>query len=121
MKVCTDVCRFTPQLSRTSDYPFVKYNVQATVHEYSFEEYVNLLAGEQCNFKQTSYAYKSYHQDDAWSKEETDRLFQLVKEYDGRFYIIADRYDFPGRPRSMEVRLSNYLFNVLLNLGNTRI
>lgn len=43
--------------------------------------------------------------DKEWTKEETDYLFELVKEYDLRWQVIADRYDYVGgRPRSMEVR-----------------
>lgn len=43
--------------------------------------------------------------DKEWSKPETDYLFQLVREYDGRFYVVGDRYDFPNGPtRSLEVR-----------------
>jgi len=42
--------------------------------------------------------------DPEWTKEETDYLFNLIREYDSRFYIVNDRYDFPGGPpRSMEV------------------
>ena len=42
--------------------------------------------------------------DPEWTKEETDYLFNLVREYDSRFYIVADRYEFAtGPPRSMEV------------------
>ncbi len=42
--------------------------------------------------------------DAEWTKEETDYLFNLVREYDSRFYIVADRYEFhTGPPRSMEV------------------
>lgn len=44
--------------------------------------------------------------DKEWTKEETDYLFEFVKEYDLRWPVIADRYDFKdGKPRSMEVRL----------------
>jgi len=39
-----------------------------------------------------------------WTKEETDYLFNLIREYDSRFTIVNDRYDFPGGPpREMEV------------------
>jgi hypothetical protein len=39
-----------------------------------------------------------------WNKEETDYLFDLVREYDSRWYIVHDRYDYPyGVPRTMEV------------------
>ena len=42
--------------------------------------------------------------DPEWTKEETDYLFNLVREYDSRFYIVTDRYEFAtGPPRSMEV------------------
>jgi DNA methyltransferase 1-associated protein 1 len=42
--------------------------------------------------------------DPEWTKEETDYLFNLIREYDSRFYIVKDRYDFPEGPkRSMEV------------------
>lgn len=42
--------------------------------------------------------------DHEWTKEETDYLFDVVREYDARWYIITDRYDYPGgQPRTMEV------------------
>lgn len=51
---------------------------------------------------------KSKDQD--WTKEETDYLFDLVREYDSRFYVVSDRYDFPnGTQRSLEVRLVDIL------------
>ena len=49
--------------------------------------------------------------DPEWTKEETDYLFNLIREYDSRFYIVNDRYDFPGGPpRSMEVSYYNKLW-----------
>jgi len=46
--------------------------------------------------------------DQEWTKEETDYLFNLIREYDSRFYIVNDRYEFPGGPpRSMEVSYNN--------------
>ena len=43
--------------------------------------------------------------DKDWTKEETDYLFDLVKEYDLRWHVISDRYDYVGgKRRSMEVR-----------------
>lgn len=42
--------------------------------------------------------------DKDWTKEETDYLFDLVRRYDQRFYIVADRYEYPGGgARTMEV------------------
>lgn len=44
--------------------------------------------------------------DSNWTKEETNYLFKLVNEWDSRWYLIADRYDYPGgKERSMEVTL----------------
>ncbi|BFZ59844.1 swr complex subunit [Saitoella coloradoensis] len=50
----------------------------------------------------TDMEYNSELQDGDWSREETDYLFSLCKEYDLRFVVIADRYDFQGKQRSME-------------------
>ena len=42
--------------------------------------------------------------DNEWTKEETDYLFSLVHEYDLRWYVIHDRYDYPHGPvRAIEV------------------
>ena len=44
--------------------------------------------------------------DPGWSKEETDYLFRMIEEYDSRFFVVRDRYEFPGGvPRSLEVRM----------------
>lgn len=48
--------------------------------------------------------------DEEWTQEETDYLFSLVKEYDMRFYIVADRYEYPKEPcRSLEVIVYTFL------------
>ena len=44
-----------------------------------------------------------FHAEDDWTREETDYLFELCKTYDLRFLIIADRYDYDGKSRSIEV------------------
>ena len=41
--------------------------------------------------------------DNNWSREETDYLLHLCKEFDLRFPIIKDRYDFINTNRTMEV------------------
>lgn len=42
--------------------------------------------------------------DSEWTKEETDYLFKVVQEYDSRWFVVYDRYEFPGGPtRSLEV------------------
>lgn len=41
--------------------------------------------------------------DQEWTKEETDYLFKLVREFDGRFYVVHDRYEYPhSDPRTPE-------------------
>ncbi|KAJ7904687.1 hypothetical protein B0H14DRAFT_3079504 [Mycena olivaceomarginata] len=68
-----------------AEYPFAKYNVQRPTHTYSQDEYTRHL------------------EDPEWSKEETDYLMDIVTEYDTRWYVVYDRYDYPGGvPRSME-------------------
>ncbi|KAF4619755.1 hypothetical protein D9613_005251 [Agrocybe pediades] len=75
----------------TSDYPFAKYNIQSTSYTYSQDEYTRFL------------------EDKEWTKDETDYLFNIVKEYDTRWYIIHDRYEYPGGPsRSMEDMKDRY-------------
>ncbi|KAL9712892.1 swr complex subunit [Leucoagaricus gongylophorus] len=61
-----------------ADYSFAQYNVQTADYTYSQDEYVRLL------------------EDIEWTKEETDYLFKLVRDFDLRWYIIHDRYDYPG-------------------------
>ncbi|XP_022757778.1 SWR1-complex protein 4-like isoform X2 [Durio zibethinus] len=55
------------------DYSFAKYNKSVEVIRYTDEE------------------YEKYLSDPAWTKEETDRLFDLCEQFDLRFIIIADR------------------------------
>ncbi|KAL3481643.1 hypothetical protein BJX99DRAFT_243631 [Aspergillus californicus] len=63
------------------EYPFAKYNIKARVPtRYTPDEYDRLLV------------------DDDWSREETDYLMDLVEEYDIRWVLIADRYDFQPQP-----------------------
>lgn len=75
--------------SDADEYPFAKFNDNPVVsYDYSMDEYTRML------------------EDADWTKEETDYLFSMAKEYDVRFYVIADRYDFPGgKPRTIQVRI----------------
>ncbi|KAJ7507986.1 hypothetical protein B0H11DRAFT_1969582 [Mycena galericulata] len=67
------------------EYPFAKYNVQPASYTYSQDEYTRYL------------------EDPEWTKEETDYLMNTVREYDTRWYVIQDRYEYPGgKERSME-------------------
>ncbi|PPR04040.1 hypothetical protein CVT24_010615 [Panaeolus cyanescens] len=69
----------------SNEYKFAKYNIPPPAWNYTEDEYTRWL------------------NDDNWSKEETDYLFKLVMEYDSRWYIVHDRYEYPGgSERSME-------------------
>jgi DNA methyltransferase 1-associated protein 1 len=62
---------------KEQEYAFAKYNIKARVpRRYTDEEYNRHLNS------------------DDWSREETDYLMNLVTEYDLRWVIIADRYDY---------------------------
>ncbi|KAF7291056.1 Myb-like domain-containing protein [Mycena chlorophos] len=81
----TDALQLNHWVKATSDpnaeYTFAKYNVQRPSFAYTDEEYTTLL------------------QDDAWTREETDYLMKLVQEYDTRWYVVHDRYEYP-RPEA---------------------
>ncbi|KAJ7016793.1 hypothetical protein C8F04DRAFT_1340561 [Mycena alexandri] len=59
-----------------AEYPFAKYNVQRPTFTYTQEEYTLWL------------------HDNEWTKEETDYLMAIVQEYDTRWYVIQDRYEY---------------------------
>ncbi|KAJ5281579.1 hypothetical protein N7478_006951 [Penicillium angulare] len=62
------------------EYNFAKYNIKARVpRSYSEEEYTRHI------------------QNNDWTREETDYLMDLAHEYDLRWVIIADRYDYQPR------------------------
>ena len=49
---------------------------------------------------------RARHADSKWTREETDRLFALCKQFDLRFPVIADRIE---PPRSIEVRARSFV------------
>ena len=62
------------------EYAFAKYNVKAQLpRRYTDDEYNRHLRNNE------------------WSREETDYLMDLVTEYDLRWVIIADRYEYQPR------------------------
>lgn len=82
-------------------YKFAKFNVQLDIPTYTDGEYEVL-------------------RDDDWSREETDYLFELCRDFDLRFPIIWDRYEFPGgKARSVEDLKSRY-YAVCRNLMELR-
>ncbi|XP_024379612.1 SWR1-complex protein 4 isoform X2 [Physcomitrium patens] len=65
----------------SGDYAFAKYNKGVDGVRYTDEEYNQLLV------------------DPNWSREETDRLFDMCEQFDLRFIVIADRFT---PPRTVE-------------------
>lgn len=57
-------------------YPFTKFNIKIEGPSYTEEQ------------------YETHLKSDKWSKEETEYLVNLTKEYDLRWVVIADRYDY---------------------------
>lgn len=58
-------------------YPFAKYNIKPKI-----------------TARYTDEQYDAHLQNQAWSREETDYLMDLVEELDYRWILIADRYDY---------------------------
>jgi DNA methyltransferase 1-associated protein 1 len=64
------------------DSTFAKYNVQVNIPKYNDEQYASELKSE------------------SWSKDETDYLMSVVQEYDLRWPVVWDRYDYePPMPQ----------------------
>lgn len=63
-----------PYIENNGDY--VKYRIDVDIPTFSDEE------------------YDAYLRSDDWSREETDYLFQVIKDYSYRWAVIWDRYDY---------------------------
>ena len=52
----------------------------------------------------TDSEYAQHLRDDAWSRQETDALFDLCRRFDCRFIVVQDRWDRQrfSAPRSVE-------------------
>ncbi len=60
----------------------------------------------------SQYEYDQHLVDNSWTPHETSYLFELLKQYDLRFVVAADRYEYmgprgegPASKRSVEVGL----------------
>ncbi|NWX39387.1 DMAP1 protein, partial [Steatornis caripensis] len=64
--------------------------------------------------------YQMYLHDDAWTKAETDHLFDLARRFDLRFVVIHDRYDHQQfKKRSVEDLKERY-YHICAKLANIR-
>ncbi|KAI9030429.1 hypothetical protein DFJ74DRAFT_470315 [Hyaloraphidium curvatum] len=85
------------------DYPFVKFNVVLDVPEYTADEYERHLRF-----------------DAHWGKGETDYLFEMCRQYDCRFPVIADLYEYGDSKRSIEDLKERY-YKICKKIFETRI
>ncbi|KAJ9150030.1 SWR1-complex protein 4 [Coniochaeta hoffmannii] len=70
---------------KPEDSTFAKFNVQVAVPQYSEDQYNSILVN------------------DDWTKDETDYLLQMVKDFDLRWPVIWDRYEYvPRGPQTGE-------------------
>lgn len=65
------------------EYPFAKFNIKPQLPK-----------------RYTDEQYNRHLKSDDWTREETDYLMDLVEEYDLRWVVIADRYDY--QPKTSE-------------------
>ncbi|KAI4197303.1 MAG: hypothetical protein LQ348_002178 [Seirophora lacunosa] len=63
-----------------SDYPYAKFNIRVDRPDYNEEQYNTKLKSPD------------------WTKDETDYLMDLAYEFDLRWAVIADRYDYTPTP-----------------------
>ncbi|KAI9664783.1 MAG: swr complex subunit [Bathelium mastoideum] len=68
------------EIQPETQYRFAKYDKHVTTPEYDQAQYDAHLANS------------------GWSKNETDYLINLYKEYSGRWAVIADRYEYTPHP-----------------------
>ncbi|CCM01759.1 uncharacterized protein FIBRA_03825 [Fibroporia radiculosa] len=85
-----------------AEYGFSKYNVQPVSFVYSQDDYARFL------------------EDNEWTKEETDYLFDLVREYDLRWYIVHDRYGYADGPERTLEDLKDRYYTVCRRLVKNR-
>ncbi|KAJ3533912.1 hypothetical protein NMY22_g7143 [Coprinellus aureogranulatus] len=74
-----------------TEYHFSKYNIQNPIYTYSQDEYNRFL--DTSNRSATPKDGK-VDLEKKWTKEQTDMLFKLYHDYDGRWHVIWDRADF---------------------------
>lgn len=77
--------------AQQGDYPFAKYNKKVQIYRYDGEEWLNVISRDNALVQM------------GWTKEETDYLLDMLEQFDLRFVVVADRYNFPGgQSRTLE-------------------
>ncbi|CAD6184685.1 unnamed protein product [Caenorhabditis auriculariae] len=87
------------RLENSEPYAFSRFNKVIQVPQFTDEEYENYLKSSK------------------WSKEETEYLFEVCRQFDIRWPIVVDRYDNTrfGTPRSME-DIKDRFYSILYEL-----
>ncbi|KAJ3412680.1 swr complex subunit [Chytridiales sp. JEL 0842] len=83
------------------EYPFAQWNKPLSIIQYTDEE------------------YESHLKDADWTKEETDYLIGLCKDFHMRFAVVCDRYEYPEKSRTLEDIMERY-FSVAKTLQVAR-
>ncbi|EJU06594.1 hypothetical protein DACRYDRAFT_103540 [Dacryopinax primogenitus] len=92
----------------TGNYRFARYNIDSAPISYIDEEYEAVYGTIPAEIDISLLASTS-KEDTPWTKEDTDYLFRLVREYDQRFIVIIDRWAPPsGIDRPIEELKSRY-------------
>ena len=79
---------------KAGGYHFDQFNVKLDLPTYTDEEYEQFLS------------------DPDWTKEETDYLWSLCADFDLRWVVIADRYEWEDKERTMEDLKDRYYSGV---------
>lgn len=89
-----------PPKDDIEDSAFAKFNVKVDVPQYNDDQ------------------YKSRLQSAEWTKEETDYLLELVRDFDLRWPLIWDRYDY--KPAQADGDATNGNSSAVVSLASTR-
>ena len=70
------------------EYPFAKYNIQPTTYTFMQDKYSHFLEGEIVLTRVliSFHCFFFLSTDKEWTKEETDYLFSVVRDFDLRWY-----------------------------------
>ena len=72
----------TASTQTETDYHFAKFNIKVKVPEYNDEQ------------------YQTHLKNGDWSKEETDYLIELARDFDLKWIVMADRYEYKSKGAS---------------------